>query len=656
MKIKKMVAAVSLLAMMTAFISCASDDDEETTKETSKPGTEQGTGTGGTGTGGTGTGTGGTGTGGTGEGTNITLSETPVIFLAGDSTVKTYGEDQFIGGWGQFLSRFLSSDVVVKNCANGGRSSRSFINEGRLYKFGSYSFSENSGIPIGEQIKEGDYLFVQFGHNDDDTKELPSTLADRQVGLGTPDANGIYPVIAGELVSTDYLPAGATTSASEIKKYGDKYYSYNNADGSLNGTYKWYLKQYIDFARSKKAVPVLVTPVCRVKFDSNGKIIGGPGLHGDNFAYVQAVRQLAEEEDCLLIDLFAETVKMQETATPTYSDGLMAIVPNGLTGEWPVAYDAAYKNTDLGYEKMEATHYNKYGAFITAAKLVENIMAKADETHKNGEKFSFVSKINKTPEVVVHPNIISKTVAKAIEALCTEIKVSPDSREYPLVSAVVEKIAAIGEITNDNYKAKQDECAEARKAYNGLNVDDRDGVTNLSDLAAAEAKIKELIEANRPKPTKTIILNAEGVTIGSYTEVKTYTDVSGSESFKVVAASGKAVDVKAFTDKFKYANENYTPSKAFSMGGTATFGVNRYVEFTTEKPAIITVVARSTGSDTRSVKMVSSAATGTTVATFDAPGSVGVTSTEDVIPAGTYQLGSANKGIYLVQIIIEYFN
>lgn len=352
----------------------------------------------------------------------ITLSETPTIFLAGDSTVKTYKEEQWIGGWGQFLPRFFDSSVTVKNCSNGGRSSRSFINEGRLYKFGTYKFSENAGVPIGEEIKEGDYLFIQFGHNDDDTKDNSKTIGDRQVGLGEADVNGIFPVVEGKLVSTDYMPEDATTKPEDIKKYGDLYYSYNNADGSLNGTFKWYLKQYIDFARSKKAIPVLVTPVARVRFDSDGKIIGGPGLHGPNFIYVQAVKQLAQEEDCLLIDLFSETVKLLETATPDYSDFLMAIVPNSLTGEWPTAYDETYQNSELGFKKMEGTHYNKFGAFLTAAKLVENIMAN-NETHSNGEKFNLASKVNKNPESVVPPNHLDESTANSLKALCTVINI-----------------------------------------------------------------------------------------------------------------------------------------------------------------------------------------------------------------------------------------
>ena len=53
------------------------------------------------------------------------------IYLAGDSTVKTYENEQYIAGWGQYLDLFLGDDVKVVNAAQGGRSSRSFINEGR---------------------------------------------------------------------------------------------------------------------------------------------------------------------------------------------------------------------------------------------------------------------------------------------------------------------------------------------------------------------------------------------------------------------------------------------------------------------------------------------------------------------------------------------
>lgn len=107
--------------------------------------------------------------------------------------MQTYADGQYIAGWGQYLDMFLDESVNVVNCARGGRSSRSFINEDRLFTNtdgSKYSFSENGGKSIEECIQEGDYLFVQFGHNDDATKGY-QTMPDRMVPLGTPDAYGI---------------------------------------------------------------------------------------------------------------------------------------------------------------------------------------------------------------------------------------------------------------------------------------------------------------------------------------------------------------------------------------------------------------------------------------------------------------------------------
>ena len=340
---------------------------------------------------------GGTGgeTGGETGGNQIVTDAAPTIFLAGDSTVKTYEDGQYIAGWGQYLDYFLDESIEVVNAAQGGRSTRSFINEGRLYDIDdpnyNYSFSQNGGNSIESTISEGDFLFIQFGHNDDDTKKQSSysTMYNRMVPLGTPDAQGIYPVTAPEgKQSTTYLPqefidnstqAEVTAALTEIAKYGDTYYAYD-----CGATYKWFLKQYVDFARENGAMPVLVTPVARVKFNSDGTLQDGPGLHGDDFAYVKAVRQLAEEEDVLLVDLFDYTKDYLETATSQFANYLMALVPNELTGSWPSGYDNAYGNAEAGFEKIEATHYNKYGAFITAAAVAETILEYAPENAAGG--------------------------------------------------------------------------------------------------------------------------------------------------------------------------------------------------------------------------------------------------------------------------------
>ena len=138
-------------------------------------------------------------------------SATPTIYLAGDSTVKTYEDGQYIAGWGQYLDLFLDESITVVNAAHGGRSSRSFINEGRLYNIEnanySYTFSQNGGKSIEDCIKAGDFLFIQFGHNDDASKPSNySSMFDRMVPLGEPDANGIYPTTPAERTSTSTLP------------------------------------------------------------------------------------------------------------------------------------------------------------------------------------------------------------------------------------------------------------------------------------------------------------------------------------------------------------------------------------------------------------------------------------------------------------------
>lgn len=602
----------------------------------------------------------------TASGGNLTTNLKPTIYLAGDSTVKTYNESQYIGGWGQYLNYFLSDDVTVVNAANGGRSSRSFINEGRLYNIenNTYSFSENNRQSIEDVIKAGDFLFIQFGHNDDDTnKGTYSTLFDRMVPLGTPDSNGVYPVtapsdeakMANTYLPQEYLNSGIAQDKIEaayntIKTYGDTYYSYD-----CGGTYKWYLKQYVDFAREKDAIPVLVTPVARVAFNSDGTLKGGAGRHGENFAYVQAVRQLAEEEDCLLIDNFAYTKTLIETATSTYADFLMALVPNDMTGTWPTDYDNSYKNVAAGFQKIEATHYNKYGAYLTAAYVADSIISSitAEETHKNdSEYFTFADHVKRTPSAYIDPsNRISKTKVTALESLYTNVNATNPDRTYPDPAAVVAKINAVctGTVTGDNYLEYQEKCNEALAIYNGLNYDDRSAVTNYGTLTQYIAQVEEQVKAHRPKPTSTVVFDASDVATGEIASTVT------SGDFKIVGTADKKITVTATTTKFEVNGENVTTSNGLSMGGKASFGSSRYIEFTTTKACTITVVAKSSGSDDRTVNLVSAAATGTAITTFAANAGVSVTS-QDLTEAGTYQIGSADKGIWIYYILIEYFD
>ena len=150
------------------------------------------------------------------------------IFLAGDSTMsiketKAYPET----GWGMPFVYFWDSSVTVVNRAKNGRSTSTFITEG-LWR------------SIYDEAGEGDYIFIQFGHND----EVPTK-----------------------------------------KSYTTKQEFHDN------------LVRYIKESRSKKAIPVLLTPVARRKFDSTGHI------EGTHDVYSQIVRDVAASEKVTLIDL-----------------------------------------------------------------------------------------------------------------------------------------------------------------------------------------------------------------------------------------------------------------------------------------------------------------------------------------------------------------
>lgn len=185
----------------------------------------------------------------------ITLAnQTMTVFLAGDSTVTDQPESGYpYCGWGQLLPAQFKHDVAVDNHAHSGRSSRSFIDEGRL-------------DVIMRRMKPDDFLFIQFGHNDE-----------------KPD------------------PARGTEPFT---------------------TYKQYLKKYIDAAREAEARPVLITPVHRRYFAEDGTLTD---THGD---YITAVRELAAEEEVPLIDL-AERSRLlfEEAGEEGTKDDFMWILP-----------------------------------------------------------------------------------------------------------------------------------------------------------------------------------------------------------------------------------------------------------------------------------------------------------------------------------------
>jgi rhamnogalacturonyl hydrolase YesR/lysophospholipase L1-like esterase len=161
--------------------------------------------------------------------------ELPTIFLAGNSTV-TDQENEPWASWGQMFPRFLKPEIVVANYAESGETLLAFKREKRLHK-------------LLNQMKTGDFLFIEFTHN-------------------------------------DQKPGG------------------NHLDAFT--TYKDELKYFIAEARKKGGKPVLVTSMHRRKFDDKGQIINT--LED----YPKAMRQTAREENVPLIDLNAMSKQFYE--------------------------------------------------------------------------------------------------------------------------------------------------------------------------------------------------------------------------------------------------------------------------------------------------------------------------------------------------------
>lgn len=160
----------------------------------------------------------------------------PTLWLCGNSTVVDQDYEPW-ASWGQMITRWFTEQVAVSNYAESGETATSFIAAGRLKK-------------IVSLMKPGDYIFMEFGHNDQKEKRAGS---------------------------------GA-------------FYNYAYA-----------LKQFVDEARSKGVTPIFVTPTQRRSFDGYGKILD---THAN---YPDAMRWVAKDLEVQLIDLHAMTRIFYET-------------------------------------------------------------------------------------------------------------------------------------------------------------------------------------------------------------------------------------------------------------------------------------------------------------------------------------------------------
>lgn len=231
----------------------------------------------------------------------------PVVYLAGDSTVKCGRGDGGGGlwGWGSVFDQYFDpAKAEVSNHAIGGRSSRTFRTQGRYDK-------------IVDVLKPGDYVLIQFGHND-----------------GGPMATGrARASIKGNGEETREVTLEATGEQEIVHSFG------------------WYIRQDIKEAKARGAIPVVcsLVPRAMVKDGKAGRNSGD---------YALWAKQAAQDEGAAFIDL-------NEIAARHY-DEIAALHPDE-TGD--------SKSIMAKYFVKDHTHTNRTGAYLNAECVIAGVKA-----------------------------------------------------------------------------------------------------------------------------------------------------------------------------------------------------------------------------------------------------------------------------------------
>jgi lysophospholipase L1-like esterase len=198
------------------------------------------------------------------------------IYLIGDSTVCTQPVSQApVTGWGTPFAAFFDKTVKIENHARGGRSTRTFI-------------SENRWKTIADSLKSGDYVFMQFGHNDEAKEE----------------------------------------------QYKERYTSPQD--------YRRNLIRFITETRAKNAYPVLVTPVSRRKFNQKGTALE------THIEYSKMVAEVAAEQKVPMMDLDTRSRNLYQSFGVEGSKHLFNMSEGGANPQFPDGADDGTHFSEYG--------------------------------------------------------------------------------------------------------------------------------------------------------------------------------------------------------------------------------------------------------------------------------------------------------------------
>ncbi|MCS3868302.1 lysophospholipase L1-like esterase [Chryseobacterium ginsenosidimutans] len=210
----------------------------------------------------------------------MTFAQKPTLFLIGDSTManKENPDKNPEHGWGQVLPQFFKTGIEIQNHAMNGRSSKSFRTEGRWDK-------------VEKQLKKGDFVIIQFGHNDQKVKD-----------------------------ST---------------KFTNPYTQYRAN-----------LERYVNETRAKGATPILMTSIVRRDFTENGVLVD---THKE---YPLVVRMVANDMKVAFVDLQLLTEQMEIAYGPEKSKKLHLHYKEGEDPYYPKGKDDDTHLSTLGAESV----------------------------------------------------------------------------------------------------------------------------------------------------------------------------------------------------------------------------------------------------------------------------------------------------------------
>ena len=297
----------------------------------------------------------------------MAASHRPItIFMIGDSTManKPYEGDNQERGWGMVLQGFFTDDIVVDNHAVNGRSSKSFIDEGRWQV-------------VLDKIQPGDYVFIQFGHNDEKPKE------DRHTDPGTTfDAN---------------------------------------------------LTKFVNETRQRGGIPVLFNSVVRRNFMKKApendddeklreKVFTGEKMdegdvlvdtHGD---YLLSPRNVATATHTAFVDANYVTHNLEQSLGPEKSKRLHMWFRPGETPSLPKG-------------REDNTHYSIYGAHVVAGLLVDEIARQVPALKKYVRHYDYIVADNGQGNYMD----LQKAVDEAPMGQKTKVRVLHGDWPYPVI-------------------------------------------------------------------------------------------------------------------------------------------------------------------------------------------------------------------------------